>query len=171
MKKISKLVMVYFLLSVIIMFSACSTVKEEHEPDVIEPDKRVTSAIEVLKDHWKKQYKQYDFEDKYLEIINTRIINLKDNIDSEKTFEKGDLFENIDYIVEFDLISNYYNTSPYHFNSYADNYVVVYKDGTAKVQTNLFNAYRSMTYSTDFSPIIESIEDFGGKYDQVLMSK
>ncbi len=132
-------------------------------------DKRVLNAINVLEEHWDKVYEQDDnIEDKYLEIINTRIINIKSNINSEEVRGKEDLFNSIDYVVEFELLSNYFNTAPYFLNAYVDNWVVVYKDGTSEVSRNLLNIYRSSTYSTDFSPIIESIEEFDSQYDQVL---
>ena len=77
----------------------------------------------------------------------------------------------MDYIVEFELISNYHETAPYYFNVWQDNFVIVYKDGTTKVSNNLLNIYRTTTYSTDFSPIIESLEEFHDEYDQILKMK
>ena len=131
-------------------------------------DKRVLDAIEIVAEHWNNEYEEREIEDKYLEIINTRIIKIKENIDSKQIFEKDDLFKGIDYIVEFELISNYYETAPYYFSVWQDNFVIVYKDGTTKVSNNLLNMYRGTTYSNDFSPIIESVEDFHSDYDQVL---
>ena len=132
-------------------------------------DKRVLNAINVLQEHWESVYEEYDtIKDKHLEIINTRIINIKSKINSEEVSGEEDLFNQIDYVVEFELLSNYYDTSPFFFNAYVDNWVVVYKDGTSKVSRNLLNIYRATTYSSDFSPIIESIEEFNSRYDQVL---
>jgi len=158
----------FFLLTLVacLMLTGCNGRENANKSD-----KRVLNAINVLEEHWDKVYEQNDIENKYLEIINTRIINIKSNINSEEVYGKEDIFNNIDYIVEFELISNYYNTEPYFCNAYVNNWVVVYKDGTSEVSRNLFNIYRATTYSTDFSPIIESIEDFHGDYDQALEFK
>ena len=156
-------------MTILLTFSACTT----HSP-VPESkkengnDKRVLNAINVLEKHWEKEYERRDIEDKYLEIINTRIINIKGKINPEEIYGKGDLFEGIDYIVEFDLMSNYTDTTPYYFNVCTDNWVVVHKDGTKEVSKNLLNMYRATTYSSDFTPIIESIEELRGEYDQIL---
>ena len=129
---------------------------------------RVLSAIDVLKTQWKEDYTENSIEDQYLEIIHTKIVHIKDHIDSQQVYGKEGLFKDIDYIVEFELISNYFDTDPYYYNIHTSNCVVVYKDGTAKVSDNLLLRYFGATYSHDFTPIIESIENFGSAYNQVL---
>ena len=43
------------------------------------------------------------------------------------------------------------------------------KDGTSElIQYSPVNSYRAATYEVDFSPIIESVEDFHGEYDRIL---
>ena len=152
-------------LILILVITGCSGTTNDNKAD-ISSDKRVSEAIETISDFWGNHYDEYKLEDKYLKIINTRIINIKDNISEE--VRRGDMFEDIDYIVEFELLSNYYNTAPYYVNIGTNNCVTVYKDGTADVQKSPFDLYRSRTFSTDFSPIIESIEDFEGQYNQII---
>ena len=132
-------------------------------------DRRILDAIGTLSDYWSNTYyEKENIDDKYLEIINTQIINIKDDIDED--ISKSDMFKDIDYIVEFDLISNYFDTSPYYNNMCIDNCVIVYKDGSSKVGRNPLNIYRSTTFSNDFSPFIESVEKFHGDYDQIIIS-
>jgi len=96
-------------------------------------------------------------------------LNIKDEIDSSK---EAEFFQNIDYIVEFELVSNYYNTSPYYFNAGINNCVVVLKDGTMSLEGHSpLNSFRAAAYETDFSSFTESIEDFHGEYDRVLEIK
>ena len=169
MKKYLKPFILLLSLTVLLILSGCGSTKTETQK-VKGNDKRVLDAIEIISAHWSEAYEEssLNIEDKYLEIINTRIINIKNNIDTDETHGKDSYFKGVDYIVEFDLISNYFDSAPYYSNVMQNNSVVVYKDGTAKVSNNLFNIYRSITYSNDFSPIIESIEDLHGEYDQVL---
>lgn len=150
---------------------ACNGNKEGETVANHKEDKRVTEAIEVLSNGWKEVYANAEFvtSDHYLEIINTRIINIKENIDPKQVHEKNDLFDDLDYIVEFELMSNYWGSSPYYPNVCLYGNVVKKKDGTAEViQYSLLNSYRASVYDTDFSPIIESIENFHGEYDGVI---
>lgn len=162
------------LISSVLLLTGCNTSDSETNRNT-KSDKQIKEAIELLSEHWSDYYDKLEerwnnghdekgYKDKHLEIINTRIVYIKDNIESDKS----GLFDDVDYIVEFELITNYYNSSPYYDNFNIDDCVVVYKDGTATVTTNLFSRYRSLTYAYDFSPIIKSIKDFNGKYDQVL---
>ena len=161
---------IFVCLLVIASFVGCSNSQTE-EQKKIASDERVLDAIDVISEHWNNEYEEWKIKDKYLEITNTRIVNIKDDINSEAVYGKDDVFKGIDYIVEFELISNYYETAPYYFNVWQDNFVIVYKDGTTKVSDNLLNIYRATTYSTDFSPIIESLEEFHDEYDQILKLK
>lgn len=146
-------------------------------------DDRVETAIECLKEHWDKYYdgdlgSVSENTDRHLQIVNTRIVNIKEEIEASeaKQISNGmsiptpeEMFGNIDYIVEFELMSDCFGSSPYYENSGIFDCVVVYKDGRKEVaDKSPFKRYRSMSYTSDFSPIIESIEDFGGEYDQVL---
>lgn len=127
-------------------------------------DARVSDAIEVIAEYWDDEYTKNDIEDKYLKIVNARIINIKEN--NEKAFE------DIDYIVEFVLFSNYFNSSPYYQNIGMYDSVVVYKDGRKEVaRQNQFNLYRAKNYSSDFSEFIESIEDFNEQYNHIVEIK
>ena len=169
MKNILK-VLVLLLTSILILsLVGCTANTAGNNNDTAtSEDERVLDAINILKQQWEKDYNEFNIEDKYLEIVNTTIINIKDHIDPEETYDYGYLFEDVDYIVEFELLSNFMETSPYYNNIGTFNCVIVYKDGTSEVSKNLLNHYKSTTYSADFSPIIESVECFHGEYDQVL---
>ncbi|MBE7049421.1 MAG: hypothetical protein E7394_01445 [Ruminococcaceae bacterium] len=112
-----KVFLVLFCFMFLFVFSGC----HKEEPDA--KDKRVLDAIEILCDHWDKSYEDSDIDDKYVEITNTQIINIKDKID--KDVSKREIFEDVDYIVEFDIISNLFDTSPYYYNVCTDNITVL----------------------------------------------
>lgn len=174
MKKLKKITVYFACTALLFSLSACGDKKKTENGDGKGSDKRVTDAIVVLSDYWNECYEgRYEgtdkkVEDKYLEITNTTIINIKDTVESEEFSEAIEKFQDIDYIVEFDLRSNYFESSPYHYNVGIANCVMVHKDGTTEVNQNLFNIYRSRTYSSDFSAIIDSIEEFHGEYDRVI---
>ena len=158
MTYIKKLLLLAISLILIIVITGCSSSKS---------DKRVTEAIETVSEFWDNYYDKNEFENKYLKIINTRIVNIKNNLSDEVL--RGDLIEDIDYIVEFELLSSYpYGTTPYYINTGINNCVVVHKDGTVDVQKSPLYLYSARTFTTDFSLIIESIEDFGEQYNQII---
>ena len=167
MINIKKFFLVTMSLILILAITGCSRATNGNKAN-IGSDKRVVEAIETITEFWENDYVKNKIEDRYLKIINTRVINIKNNINSEEIFNKDDLFENVDYIVEFELLSNYFDTAPYYSNVGTNNCVIVYKDGTAMVQRNPLLLYRSATYSNDFSSIIESIEDFDEQYNHII---
>lgn len=175
MKKHGKLLAVVLILILIFTLSGCNVSTTEKQ-NKIGSDKRVLDAIEVLSDEWSKEYQRDDtIEDMHLEIINTKIVNIKDtnDIDSELLFSNdGAIFANVDYIVEFELLSNLMNTTPYYFNEKTLDSVIVYESGKFEVaKISPFRFYRSKTYSNDFSPFIESIENLNGDYNHVIEMK
>ena len=151
-----------FVLILITVFTICSCGNSKTAKT--DSDKKVTSAINTLTEYWSSEYANKHIGDKYLEIINTRIVNIKDT-----TVED---FQDIDYVVEFSLLSNFIDAQP---NYYVDSFpasVIVRKDGTeVAMLKSPFNQYTAMKYTFDYSDIIESIENFHGQYDQVLTVK
>ncbi len=125
-------------------------------------DKRVAEAIALIQNRWNEVYEDRNIEDKYLEITNTKLINIKDNDDS--------FFSDIDYIVEFSLQTNIYDSAPYYCEvGIRDSFVVVYEDGHKETMgPNPFQQYIQRNGPTDFSDIIESVEDFHGEYDGII---
>ena len=148
MKKIS------LLLALILAFSvfACGC---SEKSGIIE------DAVETLEETWEDMYNEGNLDtDGYFEIKNTRFITIKEN-DKE-------LFEDVEYVVEFVIFTDYFGSAPYYWETTSNNCVLVHKDGTMTVPTaNIFNRYRSLTYENDFSDIIESIEDCGDEYNCV----
>lgn len=119
---------------------------------------RVSAAVNELKNHWQDVYNDSKVDtDGYFEIKNTRIINIKNNTTEE--------FKDVDYIVEFVLYTDLFGSAPYYQIAGIDDTVVVYKNGTTEVQSNLINRYRTKHFTNDFSEFIKSIEDCGDKYN------
>ncbi len=140
-------------------------------------DQRVAAAIESLANKWKECYAELEeiqeapIKDQHVQILHTRIVNIKEELDTADGEEHLDIFEDIDYIVEFELLTNYLGAAPYYMNVKWNDSVIVYRDGTVAVTNNRFKHYSAITFSNDFSVIIESIEDFGSEYNQVLNLK
>lgn len=156
-KHSKKTIKIMTLLIVVIVCSAlfisCSKASNKY-------DKEVEKAITAIKKEWLKDKRSGEFKP-YLEVKNTRIIFLKDNV-------SGD-FNNYDYVIEFILFSNYFGSAPYYDDSGIKDSVVVYKDGHTEVKDkNPFKEYRSKTFESDLSGVMENITDLGSKYNQVL---
>ena len=140
------------LLVICLVFSLSSCGNDNSQKELVD------DAIKELKSTWENIYDNSKIKtDGYFAIKNTRVISIKENNTEE--------FENIDYIVEFVLYTDYSGSAPYYKNVGIYDTVVVYKDGTMEVQRNLINLYRSKYFSNDFSDFIKSIDDYGDKYN------
>ena len=127
----------------------------------------VTQAIESLKQEWGVVYSDdiYLEGEGFLEIKNTRILYTFDNIDEGTAAE---LFGDVDYIVEFLLYTNLYESAPYYMNHGLYDTVTFYSDGSIEVPAmSLLHLYRNYTLTYDFSTIVESVEDLGSAYNAV----
>lgn len=144
------------VLGLTVMLTACGGKKKADSPEVME-------GIDVLTEKWAEIYSDDRYEgDKHLEIRNTRVVQI--NPDTTVTE-----FQDVDYIVEFILFTDYFGSGPYYENVGVYDSVVVYKDGTACVETkNPLSVYRAINYITDFSDIIESMSDYGNAYNQTI---
>ena len=154
-----------FLLTAVIalLCVACSSkessANNEKKPSA-EHNAIITKAIEELKDCWKSLYEEStDSADGYFEIKNTRMITIKNN--------DIDMFQDMQYIVEFTLYTDYMGTAPYYEDAGIYNTVAVYSDESMDVTSNLIRAYRNQTYETDYSTFIKEIDDYCGYYNCV----
>ena len=122
----------------------------------------VDSAISALTEQWEDIYDEADISDGYLEIKNTRVIEINPNHGEE-------LFEDVAYVVEFLLFSDYYGAEPYYHSNVGYDCVLVYEDGSCKVSgSNIFMVYTSRTYETDYSHLMEEIYDLSDSYNRVM---
>ncbi len=157
-----RIIAILTLIAVVFCFTACG--KQDKKPSATNKENLkhheiVTEATEQLKKYWKKEYQdtKYDNTDGYFEIKNTRVITIKDN-DIE-------LFQDVAYIIEYELYTDYMGSAPYYENCGVYNNVVVYENGTMDVKNNLIRMYRNTTYQTDYSGFIEAIGDYQGQYN------
>ena len=156
-----KWIAVLALVVITLNIAACG--KQEAEAagtnkDIPKHHEIVTEATSQLKDYWSQFYKEQDIEtDGYFEIKNTRVITIKEN--------EIDLFSDVTHIIEYELYTDYMGTAPYYENCGVNNNVVVYKNGTMDVVSNLIRIYRNKTYQTDYSNFIETIDDYHGQYN------
>ena len=150
-----RFVAILALLAVVFCFTACG----KQEKKNLKHHKMVTAATAQLKKHWKQEYQDENKADTdgYFEITNVRVITIKEN--------DIKLFQDVAYIVEYELYTDYYGSAPYYDNYVVDDTVVVYKNGTMDVSQNLIWKYRNTAYQTDFSVFIEDIDDYGGQYN------
>ncbi len=148
------------LVAVILGVTACG--KQDEVPSTTESKHHelVTEATEQLKSHWKEYCEDPDSNmDGYFEIKNVRVITIKDN-----EIEQFDL-KDAAYIIEYELYTDYMGSAPYYENCGIDNNVVVYKNGTMEVSSNVIQMYRGQTYQTDFSDFMEAIDDCHDQYN------
>ncbi len=153
------LLMIFFL-------SACGEIKNTvSTPE----DSIVNIAITALKQQWKELYSEdmYDVtNDKRLEIIHTQVLTIDADTDDEfsKIVENG---ENISYIVEFELLTNWFNSAPYYTNNKIYDTVIIYKDATTKVTSNLSSIYSKKAFNYNFEDFLVKINDYGSSFNEV----
>jgi len=133
-------------------------------------DERVLAAIEKGKEYCKEAYDDGELLERKAEIVDVRILDFKDNI-SDKVVGY-DMIKDIDYVVEFIVRYNYYGykydggticTNPLNVIN-----MVVSKDGEYEMyRRSWLDLYRSFTYNSDLSQIIESVDEFGSEYNGI----
>ena len=134
----------------------------------------IAGALEMLKAGWKEEYDKYGepgmtFK---LDIRGVRVIRLKDDLD-EKTAGR---LQNAKYIVDFlfydDLYSDVMGFSGHKVGYYdysgQKNNVVMDRDGHVFLAAHLLETYRSFTYETDYSSIVEEVTDYRDQYNQII---
>ena len=139
-------------------------------------DKLVTQAIDRLKDYWREgSYAAgiYESNDKrgYLEIVNTCVTYVKRDFATQTEYanEPESMFRNVYCVIDFVLLSDYFSSAPYYSEICMNNCVIVYLDGSMEVSRKpIFDLYRSRSFVSDFSPIIESVHNLGSAYDVVF---
>ena len=129
-------------------------------------DKKIDKAISVLSSFWKDFYEDNEIDDKHLQILHTRIIKIDPS--KEDFFNDIENGKSINYIVEFMLLSNYFDSSPYYFNVYTNDTVVIYSNGKTEVTINPIQLYRTRTYSNDFSSFVIDIRDYGSAFNKII---
>lgn len=158
-KTAMKIITIAMCFAVLVCFSACSGKNSSDEYD-----KPILEAVELIEDAWLERYENNEVvspEDRYLEIKNTRVIKL-----SRTDIE---MLEDIDYIIEFDLYTNFYGTKPYYVKDIPPDCVVSYSDGRMEVwDSNVMTVYRATTYDTDFERFVEYVNDYEDKYNKVI---
>lgn len=134
----------------------------------------VEQAVEVLKAYWRDEvYEGFatDAADGYLEIKNTRVVVIQkepEAADAELQEYADRYFGDVAYIVEFLLYTDVLGIAPYYHQTGEWDCVVVHEDGSMEVPAeHPFDAYRSRTYSMDFSGILAEVIDLGQAYNAV----
>ena len=159
-----KCIAILALIVVVLSAAACDKQDKEQSgtnQEELKHHEMVTEATEQLKKYWEQEFLETKYNDYntdgYFEIKNTRVITMKDN-DIE-------LFQDVAYIIEYELFTDYMGSAPYYENIGIYNNVVVYKNGTMNVVSNLIRQYRNQSYQLDYSGFIEAIDDYHGQYN------
>lgn len=154
------------VLVMVVTATACKSKKSNKSTKAAETDAAMVAAVETLEAYWTELYtqEQYEGEDGYFEIKNTRKIQIKDTITGADAELAAETFGNVDYIVEFVVYAEYYPQA-YVSQAPLSDRVIVYDDGRMEVGRDLFKDYSTRVYSFDYSGIIESVEDYGDKYN------
>lgn len=143
------------------------TVSMEREDEII------AKAVQTLKAYWETSiYDGITGADGYLEIKYTRVVYLCDPLPVKLPETAKTMFSSMKGCVEFFLLSDYYGAHPYYHHLGLYECVAFYQDGTyAVVPVNPIDRYRSITYSNDYSDIIQSISDRNAEFNQVFHLK
>ena len=150
------------ILAVVLLFSltACADAAQSGTQGSGAEGKIISQAAEELKKEWEAIYDGDSMTDTdgHFEIKNTRVIIFRENDIKE--------FENVAYIVEFELYTDYFGAAPYYYSADICSSVVVYEDGTMEVaRHNLIEAYSAKYYSYDYTAFIEAVNDYGSEYN------
>lgn len=148
------------LFLIIVSLSACGTAEDMNGNEISKQDSSyINKAVSVVNKQWKEVYSKNSGtikSDKTVEIINTRIIHIKENSTEE--------FKDVEAVVEFDILSDYYGSAPYYMNIQQNNSVVFYKDGSNRA-LDIFRLYRTRKYITDYSDVIDTIVECGTAFN------
>lgn len=154
----------------IVLAVAVLPIEDSDEDKLKEENKQIKTAIEMIEESWRDTYESMPATESIerehiIEILHTRVINIKDN-DVER-------FENIDFVVEFVLYTDFYGSSPYYVTvPTRPSAVIFYKDGTKEVcEGNIITSYIATTGDYTLAEILESVEDYGTEYNQVIKMK
>ncbi len=167
MKRILSVCLIVVLL---LMMTACSKnekdVEKNTEKNVTskQDDEYIQKAIEQINESWEKFFSNSpEKTEEFVEIIDTRLIYVKDN-DIER-------FKDVEAVVEFELFTDFFGSSPYYSNVQQRDTVTFFKDGEIEVGLDVFSLYRASTFNTDFSDIIEKIVEYGTAYNTNYIKK
>lgn len=130
-------------------------------------DPVVNKAIGALEEKWTGLYRESGIGDGYLEIVHTRVAKI-DPDENDVFFQELENGTEIEYVVEFTLLSDYYGAAPYYHNVGVYDTVLVYRDGSTLVAGNFFQMYRSLTYNSDYSAFLVELRDMGSQYNRVM---
>ena len=136
-------------------------------------DKLVSQAVELIKDYWRTEVyapQMYTSNDPrgYLEIVNTCVTYIKRDFATQTEYASSTeaMFANVYCIIDFILLSDYYGSAPYYTDIGINNCVIVYLDGSIEMsRMPFFDQYRSRSFVTDFSPMIESFHNLKSAYN------
>lgn len=127
-------------------------------------DKMVDKAAKAVSDFYEEQYNESGYNDKHLEIVNTRIVHIKDDSGLKTASGEDISLGKIDCIVYFELLTNAENTAPYYVNEHKS--VVFYRDGETEVTEDIF--VESEYKASVIEQLIDKIENFGDRYNRKI---
>ncbi|MBQ6174029.1 MAG: hypothetical protein IJK28_05345 [Clostridia bacterium] len=163
------------LLLILVLVLACIPAGAETVFPWGTPEEAAAAARDQLLEAWKDVYATLAVEsDGYLEIRSTRVFTIAEHPEafhSDGTpIERASMFDGMGYVVEFTLLTDFYNSAPYYINAGYLDHVILYRGLFGKseaVATSPFRKYSGVTYSWDFSGIITEITDLGTQLNAV----
>lgn len=136
----------------------------ENEINISQTEReKIEKAIDLLVDEWEVIAVEDECNNGYLEIKNTRIVK-PDSNDLANTLGVN----NIEYIVEFVIFTDFYGAAPYYYETQHQNNVIFYSDGTGAVATNAVQMYSSLTYDYALDKCSFSVLDCNSTFNQVF---
>lgn len=157
MRKVLSIILIFILASICLASCADSQSKNEY-------DETINQSIVLLKKCWEDVYQKRGTENHADEIFitNTRVVKIKESCGIER-------FQDIDYIVEFVVYSDYLGNGGKYYDNY-DRFetAVVFCDGTIEIEEiNPLDSYCNSRY--DFSyPMVEDVIELGAQYNKTI---
>ena len=129
------------------------------------PEEAARLARDIMLQAWRSNYADDGIGDGYLEIRSMRVFAIREHPEAFRSdgqpVEGLTMFDDMAYVVEFSLLTDYMGTAPYYFDYRINDHLVLYRDGSAKIQLNPFRSFTSRYYINDYTGIIASVTDLG----------
>lgn len=131
----------------------------------------IEKALDLIREAWQDRADKYPvlMPKPYVNVKNTRIIKIAEDPKSEETDNKPlEILTDVDYIIDFMMLTNYYGDS-YPINVEKWDQVIVKQDGSMEAYDgDLLNRISKSTGIIDFTGIIDEIIDLGDAYSGEL---
>ena len=125
-------------------------------------------ALKLVKAYWKDRYEESrmtDNADGTLKVVNTKVV-MPGDLSGHP--EAAEALSGVKAIVEFEIFTDEYGAAPFYFYTVTGNNVIIYEDGSMKVESGLIKQIQAKTMDRTLSKSFEIYDlgdEYNGKYD------